>query len=75
MVKPFGDAVKSLKKGEMTTEPIQTQYGWHIIKLEDMRDAPFEQLKPQLSNALVQKKFQAYIDGLKKTAKIEKKTV
>jgi peptidyl-prolyl cis-trans isomerase C len=75
MVKPFGDAVKGLKKGEMTSEPIQTQYGWHIIKLEDMRDAPFEQLKPQLSNALVQKKFQAYIDGLKKTAKIEKKTV
>jgi peptidyl-prolyl cis-trans isomerase C len=75
MVKPFGDAVKVLKKGEMTTEPVQTQYGWHIIKLEDMRDAPFEQLKPQLSNALVQKKFQAYIEGLKKTAKIEKKTV
>jgi len=75
MVKPFGDAVKVLKKGEMTTEPVQTQYGWHIIKLEDTRDAPFEQLKPQLSNALVQKKFQAYIEGLKKTAKIEKKTV
>jgi peptidyl-prolyl cis-trans isomerase C len=75
MVKPFGDAVKGLKKGEMTTEPVQTQYGWHIIKLEDMRDAPFDQLKPQLSNALVQKKFQAYIEGLKKNAKIEKKTV
>src|ERR1700722_2419251 len=75
MVKPFGDAVKGLKKGEMTTEPVQTQYGWHIIKLEDMRDASFDQLKPQLSNALVQKKFQAYIEGLKKNAKIEKKTV
>jgi peptidyl-prolyl cis-trans isomerase C len=75
MVKPFGDAVKGLKKGETTSEPVQTQYGWHIIKLEDMRDAPFEQIKPQLSNTLVQKKFQAYIEGLKKTAKIEKKTV
>ena len=35
MVKPFGDAVKGLKKGEITPEPVQTQYGWHIIKLED----------------------------------------
>jgi peptidyl-prolyl cis-trans isomerase C len=73
MVKPFGDAVKALKKGEMTTEPVQTQYGWHIIKVEDSRDAPFDQMKPQLTNAITQKKFQAYIDGLKKNAKIEKK--
>jgi peptidyl-prolyl cis-trans isomerase C len=73
MVKPFGDAVKNLKKGEMTTEPVQTQYGWHIILLVDTRDAPFEQLKPQLSNTLMQKKFQVYIEDLKKTAKIEKK--
>lgn len=76
MVKPFGDAVKGLKKGEFTQEPVQTQYGWHIVKLEDTRDAvppPFDQMKTQLSNAVVQKKFQAYIDDLKKTAKIEKK--
>jgi peptidyl-prolyl cis-trans isomerase C len=73
MVKPFGDAVKNLKKGEMTTEPVQTQYGWHIIMLVDTRDAPFDQLKPQLSNTIMQKKFQVYIEGLKKTAKIEKK--
>ena len=73
MVKPFGDAVKGLKKGEVTTEPVQTQYGWHIIRLEDTRDAPFDQMKPQLSNAVMQKKFQAYIEDLKKNAKIEKK--
>src|SRR5271168_2543402 len=73
MVKPFGDAVKGLKKGEMTTEPVQTQYGWHIIRLDDTRDSPFDTLKPQLSNTLMQKKFQAYIDDLKKNAKIEKK--
>jgi peptidyl-prolyl cis-trans isomerase C len=72
MVKPFGDAVKLLKKGEFTTDPVQTQYGWHIIKLEDTRDAPFDQMKGQLSNTLMQKKFQDYIEGLKKTAKIEK---
>jgi peptidyl-prolyl cis-trans isomerase C len=73
MVKPFGDAVKGLKKGELTTDPVQTQYGWHIIKLADTRDAPFDQMKGQLTNGIMQKKFQDYIDGLKKTAKIEKK--
>jgi peptidyl-prolyl cis-trans isomerase C len=73
MVKPFGDAVKGLKVGETTTDPVQTQYGWHVIKLVDTRDAPFDQFKSQLSNGIMQKKFQDYIDGLKKTAKIEKK--
>ena len=73
MVKPFGDAVKGLKKGEITPEPVQTQYGWHIIRLEDTRDAPFDQMKGQLSQGIMQKKFQAYIDELKKSAKIEKK--
>jgi peptidyl-prolyl cis-trans isomerase C len=73
MVKPFSDAVKVLKKGDMTNDPVQTQYGWHIIKLVDTRDAPFDQMKAQLSNTIMQKKFQDYIDGLKKNAKIEKK--
>jgi len=73
MVKPFGDAVKALKKGEITADPVQTQYGWHIIRLDDTRDSPFDTLKPQLSSALMQKKFQAYIEDLKKNAKIEKK--
>src|SRR5216683_703335 len=73
MVKPFGDAVKGLKKGEFTTDPVQTQYGWHIIKLADTRDAPFDQMKAQLTNVIMQKKFQDYIESLKKTAKIEKK--
>ena len=73
MVKPFGDAVKGLKVGETTTDPVQTQYGWHVIKLVDTRDAPFDQFKGQLTNGILQKKFQDYIEALKKTAKIEKK--
>jgi len=75
MAKPFGDAVKGLKKGEMTATPVQTQFGWHVIKLEDTRETsppPFEQVKQQVSNGAMQKKLQAYVDGLKKTAKIEK---
>jgi peptidyl-prolyl cis-trans isomerase C len=76
MVKPFGDAVKGLKKGEITTQPVQTQFGWHIIKLEDTREVtppPFDQVKPQLNNGVLQKKLQAYVDDLKKTAVIDKK--
>src|SRR6202049_2632164 len=73
MVKPFGDAVKALKKGEITADAVQTQYGWHIIRIVDTRDSPFDTLQPQLSSALLQKEFQVYIEELKKNAKIEKK--
>ena len=76
MVKPFADAVKALKKGETTPEPVQTQYGWHIIKLEDTREVtppPFEQVKAQVTKNLIQKKLVAYVEELKKTAKIDKK--
>jgi peptidyl-prolyl cis-trans isomerase C len=76
MVKPFGDAVKGLKKGEYTQQPVQTQFGWHVIKLEDTRDVtppPFDQVKSQLSNGVIRKKLQAYVEQLKKDAKIEKK--
>jgi peptidyl-prolyl cis-trans isomerase C len=76
MVKPFGDAVKNLKKGEVTPEPVQTQYGWHVIQLQDTREAtppPFEQVKSQLTNGAVRKKLQAYVADLKKDAKIERK--
>jgi peptidyl-prolyl cis-trans isomerase C len=75
MVKPFGDAVKGLKKGEFTQEPVQTQFGWHIIKLEDTREVtapPFDQVKPQITNGVIRKKLQAYVADLKKNAKIEK---
>lgn len=76
MVKPFSDAVKGLKKGEMTPEPVQTQFGWHIIRLEDTREVtppPFEQVREQLTNRVMQKKLQTYVEELKKTAKIDKK--
>jgi peptidyl-prolyl cis-trans isomerase C len=75
MAKPFGDAVKGLKKGEMTSEPVQTQFGWHVIKLEDTREVappPFDQVKQQVTQGAIQKKLQAYVDSLKQNAKIEK---
>jgi peptidyl-prolyl cis-trans isomerase C len=76
MVKPFADAVMALKKGEMTQAPVQSQFGWHVIKLEDTRDVqppPFDQVKDQLNNVVLAKKFKTYADELKKTAKIENK--
>jgi peptidyl-prolyl cis-trans isomerase C len=75
MVKPFADAVVSLKKGEISPEPVQTQFGWHVIQLEDIRDKappPFDQVKQQLTNQLIRKKLQAYVADLKKNAKIDK---
>jgi peptidyl-prolyl cis-trans isomerase C len=75
MAKPFAEAVKGLKKGEMTNVPVQTQFGWHVIKLEDTRETappPFEQVKQQVGNGVVQKKLQAYVETLKKAAKIDK---
>jgi peptidyl-prolyl cis-trans isomerase C len=75
MAKPFGDAVKDLKKGEVTPVPVQTQFGWHVIKLLDTREMtppPFDQVKQQVANGVLQKKLQAYVDSLKKNATITK---
>ena len=76
MVPAFAEAVAALKKGEITSKPVQTQYGWHVIQLEDTRAvAPpdFEQVKDRLGQIVQQKKLQAYVEEIKKTAKIEKK--
>jgi peptidyl-prolyl cis-trans isomerase C len=76
MVPAFAEAVAALKKGEITTKPVQTQYGWHVIQLEDTREVSppdFEQVKDRLGQIVQQKKIQTYIDELKKTATIEKK--
>jgi peptidyl-prolyl cis-trans isomerase C len=77
MVPEFAAAVTALKKGEITQKPVKTQYGWHVIQLEDTRDvsAPdYEEVKSRLGQIVQNKKLQAYLDGLKKTAKIEEKT-
>lgn len=76
MVKPFADAVEALEKGTYTKEPVQSQFGWHVIKLEDTRplELPtYESVESQLGQLVRQSKFQAYLDDLKKTATIEKK--
>jgi peptidyl-prolyl cis-trans isomerase C len=75
MVKPFADAVVALQKGEYTKEPVQSEFGWHVIMLDDVRspEVPeFDQVKQQVEMLSQRKKLQAYIDELRKTAKIQK---
>jgi peptidyl-prolyl cis-trans isomerase C len=76
MVKPFTDAIVALKPGQYTRTPVKTQYGWHVIKLEDTRDVaapPFDQVRQRLEQMVLAKKFKTYTDELLKTAKVEKK--
>ena len=73
-VKPFSDAMMELKKGEITQTPVKTQFGYHVIKLEDERDAKvpgFDEVKGQIAESLQQKKLQAFQQELKKKAKIQ----
>jgi peptidyl-prolyl cis-trans isomerase C len=76
MVKPFADAVAKLKPGEVTSEPVQSQFGWHVIKLEESRASappPFEDVKDQVKVFVQRKKLQAYLEQLRNDAKVEKK--
>ncbi|MDO8811782.1 MAG: peptidylprolyl isomerase [Gallionella sp.] len=73
-VPPFANALLNLKKGERTKEPVQTQFGWHIIAVDDIRDLkvpPFDELKPQLQQRLQQQSIKKAIDELRAKAKIE----
>jgi len=73
-VKPFSDAMVALQKGQITETPVKTQYGFHVIKLEDVRAAKIpslEEVKPQISESLQQKKLQAFQEDLRKKAKIQ----
>lgn len=73
-VLPFANAMTSLKKGEYTKEPVQSQFGWHVIKLDDVRDLKvptFEELKLQLQQRLQQQALQNAISEMRAKAKIE----
>ncbi|ADE12227.1 peptidylprolyl isomerase [Sideroxydans lithotrophicus] len=72
-VQPFAEAVAKLKKGEVSA-PVQTQYGWHIIKLEDTRELKvptFEEMKPNLEKRLQQQAIQKEIEDMRSKAKVE----
>lgn len=74
MVPEFGAAVAKLEKGKFTLEPVKTQFGYHVILLEDSRtkEAPtFEQVKPQLAKQVQEQNLKKLIDDMMAKAKIE----
>lgn len=75
-VPEFSNAMVKLEKGKMTEAPIKSQYGFHILKLEDVRDAqfpPLAEVKPQIEQRLSQQKVAAFRDELKTKAKTDYK--
>ena len=75
-VPEFGKAMAALKKGEITQEPVKTQFGYHIIRLDDTREAAFpgyDEVKGQIKQRLEQVKLQQYQDELRKAAKTDYK--
>lgn len=74
MVPEFGAALSKLEKGKFTQEPVKSQFGYHVILLDDSRPIeapPFEQVKPSLSQQLQQQNLKKQLDDLKGKAKIE----
>ena len=73
MVPPFAAAVTSMQPGERSKEPVQTQFGWHVISVEDSRDVPppsFDQVAPQIERFLTNQRIQDYINELRGKAEI-----
>jgi peptidyl-prolyl cis-trans isomerase C len=73
-VPEFADAATHLQKGQMTDTPVHTQFGWHIIRVDDIRPVtppPLEQVRPQIVQQLQQEKLQAFEENLRKQAKIQ----
>lgn len=74
MVPEFSSAVSKLEKGTFTHESVKTQYGYHVILLEDSRPIeapPFEEVKPDLAQQVQQQNLKKQLDDLKTKAKIE----
>jgi peptidyl-prolyl cis-trans isomerase C len=75
-VPEFGGALTKLKKGEMTDAPVKSQFGYHIIRLDDTRAASFpafDEVKAQLKQRMEQVKMQAFQDELRSKAKTDYK--
>ncbi|MDO9404484.1 MAG: peptidylprolyl isomerase [Polaromonas sp.] len=73
-VPEFSEALSKLNKGQLTQEPVKTQFGYHLIRVDDIRTAqlpPFEELKPQIAQQMEQQKLAAFQQGLRDKAKVE----
>ena len=73
-VKPFSEAMMKLEKGKYTDAPVQSQFGWHVIQLDDVRDAqfpPLAQVSNQIRENLQQQRIQGFVEDLRKKAKVQ----
>ncbi len=72
--KAFADAMVKLEKGQLTEVPVQTRFGYHIIKLDDVRPVKFPsyaEVKPRIQQQLTQRKVEALVRSLREKAKVE----
>jgi peptidyl-prolyl cis-trans isomerase C len=75
-VPEFGNAMKALAKGQMTDAPVKSDFGWHIIRLEETREAPFpafDDVKDQLKQRLEQQAMQEFQEELRSKARTDYK--
>ena len=75
-VPEFSQAMTALKKGEMTQEPVKSQFGYHIIRLDDTREAqfpPFDDVKGQLKQRMEQQRIGAFVEEIRAKAKTDYK--
>jgi peptidyl-prolyl cis-trans isomerase C len=73
MVPPFAQAISKMEKGSFSEQPVQTSFGWHVLLLEDIRDAvlpSLEELRPQIEQILQSQRVNEYLEKLKSVAKI-----
>ena len=73
-VKEFSDAMVALKKGETSAAPVKSQFGFHIIRLDDVREAQLpklEDVKPQIAQQLQQQRMANFQQELRAKAKVE----
>ncbi|PIE00688.1 MAG: peptidylprolyl isomerase [Thiothrix nivea] len=74
MVKPFAEAVVKMEPGKISAAPVETQFGWHVIKLEEQRDVKLpeiDNMKPQLKRQLEQTKMMEYMEKLRAEADVK----
>jgi peptidyl-prolyl cis-trans isomerase C len=73
-VRPFAEALARLEKGKLTDEPVHTSFGWHVIELMDTRPMeipPFEEVKQNIQQRILQREFAAVVQELRSNAKVE----
>jgi peptidyl-prolyl cis-trans isomerase C len=74
LVPEFANAMVKLKKGEITKDPVQTQFGWHVIKLDDSRTLDFpayDKLKGRIASQMQQMQMRKFVQELRATSKVE----